>query len=943
MAQNSKHNRLNLKGGSIEEKDISLDLSPKELEITTTKLLKLGFERRNFTVIHNGNLKRTAPSGKTDIEVFNKKYHINVEVTKTTKSSSDREFNSIKDHLQETATKNKNKKCYCLYVSPETFKRNIDSFSLFNRDKKEKIFPLNFVNFNRFIKYIITHNERYFDLDDLENLLNFRIKTTTTDVDILEFINNTIIKDPEIDEEVEELRKLQQVKKDKEIEVIMKKIHNMLRRKYAKNPDEAVKEVSKIVFMKMYEEDKEIKDQSHENRCTLIRLAEIKKQGEDDPLNYVFIKIKEEMKKKEPDAVIFDDYEKVELDDKTVNKVLELMNGQNFVTLGMDIKGRIYELFLGSTMKNTALGQYFTPEEIIEFIVNIADPKIKDNILDPACGTGRFLTTAMEYSIRKAKKNREFDEKDIEHIKKKQIYGTDLSKAVFKIARMNMYIHGDGKSNIFNENFITYNPSLKGEYNVILTNPPFGDINIKEDIKDFEIYEEQMMEEFPKIKIESIDGTDHIKSKSYKGGAFLIQRANRLLREGGCLITVIDEGVLNTETHTELRKFIKQNFFIRAIISLPQTTFKRLAKSSPKASIIYLTKKHNPLDVQKEPVFFAQSSKVGVDTRGRPCRNDFDLITKEFNKFKEEIEKNLEKHHGIFNKKSFDFKKFSGTPKKNWWHYPEDEKLMYYILHYDDVLERLDFANNRPDLREKIEKIKKHGCTTISELLRDEGVKKGNTPDPEKVKDKKEEIPLLTIKNIQHDGTISYQDTAYVSNEYFELRKEAIGLEKGDIIIAITGATIGKLAIFNDDREVAICGDIAKLTPKNEEDSILIANFLESELGQLQIKRTINGSTNFHLSLTDIEEIVMPIIKDKEEIKESLKIMDVMINELRDLNELKLKIEEDKKQIIPSILKDPQKIKEYKKNLEELEKFLENIKNFQSISSSPDSNTDFYT
>ena len=765
-----------------------------------------------------------------------------------------------------------------------------------------------------------------YDTSNLEDLLTYLLKTTTTDIDILGFINNTIIKIPEIDEQIGELRKLRQQTKDKEIETIMKKIHNMLRRKYAKNPDEAVKEISKIVFMKMYEEDKEIKDPNHENRCTLKRLEKIKKQGEEEPLNYVFEKIKNEMKTKEPDAIIFDDHEKVELDDKTVNQVLELMNGQNFVTLGMDIKGKIYELFLGSTMKNTALGQYFTPEEIIKFMVDISDPKIKYNILDPACGTGRFLTTSMGVLIKKAEESPEFDEEDIEDIKKKQIYGIDLSKAVFKIARMNMYIHGDGKSNVFKENFIVSNPPLKGEYNLILTNPPFGNINIKEDIEDFEIHEKQIIEEFSEVETEEIDGEDRIRSKSYKGGAFLIQRANQFLKNGGELVTVIDDGILNTEEYKELRIFIKQNFFIRAVISLPQTTFRRLAKSSPKASILYLIKKDNPLDNQEEPVFFAQASKVGVDTRGRTCRNDFDLITPEFNKFIKEIEKNLKEHNGVFNKKAFHIKRFSSDPEKNWWYYPEDNGLMYYILHYADVLERLDFANNRPDLRKKIEELEGIDHVILSEILKDEEAKKGITP--QKDEDKVGKVPLLTIKNILPVGTISYDDTTHISKEYFENRKEQIGLEKGDIIVAITGATIGKLAIFNEDKEVAICGDIAKLTPKKEGDAILIANYLESELGQLQIKRTINGSTNFHLATSDIEQIVMPVIKDEKEVKESLKMMDVVINKLGDLNKLKMKIEKDKKQIIPSILEKPEKLKEYNDNVKELEKLMEDIKKF---------------
>ncbi len=915
---------------------LSPELTPTEFEIYSANLLKLGFERRKFTIVHNGNFKTTAPAGKPDIELFDDSFHIIVEVTKTTKSSSDREFNSIKDHLQKIARENKDKHCYCIYVSPETFKRNMDSFSLFNRDRDEKIFPLNIINFNHLIEYIITHDDRYFKQNDLEKLFEFQLKTTTSDSDILEYINQNIIKDPIIEAEIKQQRKIEQEKNNREIEAIMKKIHNMLRGKYAKNPDEAVKEVSKIVFMKMYEEDKELKDINHENRCTIKRLAEIRKNGEEDPINYVFKKIRKEMKKAEPDAIIFEDNEEVDLDDKTITKVLELMNGKSFVKLGMDIKGRIYELFLGSTMKNTALGQYFTPEEVIKFIVSIAHLKIKDKILDPCCGTGRFLTNAMDCLVDKAEHNPEFDENDIKGIRKKQIYGIDLSKAVFKISRMNMYIHEDGKSNILNENFITSNPKLKGKFSCILTNPPFGDINIVEDLEGIEEYEEQIIKEFPILETKEIEKNEvkekHLREKNYKGGSLLIQRSNRFLEKDGKLISVIDEGLLNTEEYSELRDFIKEYFFIRAVISLPQYTFKRLAKSQPKTSIIYLIKKQNSLDKQVEPIFFAQASKVGINTRGKPCRNDFDLIIPEFNKFIGEIQKNIEKHDGIFNKKAFDFKKFSGN-NKNYWNYQEDSGLMYYILHADDLLERFDFAYNRPDLREKIDELKKNDHYELQELLKDNLTRKGTTPaNPKHLK---KEIPLLTIKNILKDGRIIYEDSAFISRKYFEekekkegqiKRKDIIGLKDNDILMAITGATIGKSAIFKDEnKEVAICGDIAKITPENPDNSVFIKNFLDSEIGKIQVLRAINGSTNFHLSTTDIDKIIIPKIKDQKKITQSLNKTDELIADLKIIIETAYNIQNNKNKLIPNFLKNPESLKEYDNKIKKLEESLKNI------------------
>lgn len=932
------HTQKNLNGNSIkDQKYLSEELSPLELEIETTKLLKLAFERRNFTVIHSGDMKKIASGNKPDITIFNDNYHINVEVTKTKKSQADREFNSIKAHLSDSIEKNKTKKCFCIYVSPETFKRNMDSFSLFNKDGNEKIIPMNFNTFNYFIRYLIEHSEKYFDIPQLVKLFQFQVRTSSTDADVLEYINNNIIKNPDIEAEIKIQRERERTKKDREIQSNMKKIHNMLRTKYGQNPDEAVKEVSKIIFLKMYEEDKELKNPNDENRCTIKKLNDFKKQGEDEPINYLFNLVKNEMKKKDPDSLIFDDNEKIELDEKTVNKVLELVNGYSFVTMGIDIKGKVYELYLGSTMKNTALGQYFTPEKIIDFIVYLAELKTKDIILDPCCGTSRFLTKSMDCLIDKIKNNPESTEEDIERLKKRQFHGIDLSKAVYKIARMNMYIHGDGKANITRSNMITNNPvlkqkdkdsiDLKGKFTVVLTNPPFGDINIVEDVENFEDYEKQILNEFPEIDTEKIESTSNkngttIKSKGYKGGALLLQRMEVMLEKEGKLLTVIDEGMLNTNEYKNLRNFIRNNYFIKAVISLPQTTFKKLAKSSPKASIIYLIKKKNKLDKQEEPIFFAQASMVGIDTRGRPCRNDFDMILKEFEIFSEEIKTNIENHNGFFNKNAFNFEKFSGDPKRAWWNYKDDPELMYYIAYIDELYDRLDFTNNRPDIKEKIEKIKKHGYVKLKDLLKN-GVVKGLTPD--KDKDKKKEIPLLTIKNIEWDGTINYNDLAYVSKSYFDDRKQQMGVDKGDILLAITGATIGKTAIFNDNKIIAICGDIAKMQLKNKDDIKLIRNFLNSDIGQIQIKKIINGSTNFHLSPEDVDEIIIPELIKKDDFKNTIDDLDIIIKMLNEVMELKEDIEYKKRELISQSL-------ENEDSFEELQKYIKKIKEkFQKL------------
>lgn len=77
-------------------------LDPRsQLEQTITEDLKKALEKRGFEIKHNGKKDSQALGGVPDIKIWDSNYHINVEVTKTTKSSSDREFLSIKDHLDK--------------------------------------------------------------------------------------------------------------------------------------------------------------------------------------------------------------------------------------------------------------------------------------------------------------------------------------------------------------------------------------------------------------------------------------------------------------------------------------------------------------------------------------------------------------------------------------------------------------------------------------------------------------------------------------------------------------------------------------------------------------------------------------------------------------------------------------------------------------------------
>lgn len=200
---------------------------------------------------------------------------------------------------------------------------------------------------------------------------------------------------------------------------------------------------------------------------------------------------------------------------------------------------------------------------------------------------------------------------------------------------------------------------------------------------------------------------------------------------------------------------------------------------------------------------------------------------------------------------------------------------------------------------------------------------------PDKAEDKKREIKLLTIKNIERDGRINYKDVDYVSKDYFEGRREQMGTKQGDILVAITGATIGKVAIFNDNKEVGICGDIAKIRPKNINENVMLSSFLNSRLGQNQIKKYINGSTNFHLSIKDMDKIVVPKLGNQKAIDEVIKNFNKASEKLWELGKTKDTIDKWKGDIYSEIVFKKKRVEEYDKKIKEIIKFLQNIEKME--------------
>lgn len=639
-----------------------------ELEQAIAKDVQLAFGKRGFKVRHNGTSTAPAKSGVSDVEAWNDNAHINFEVTKTTKSNADREMLSVADHLASAKRWYQQKKCFAIYISPETHYRMINAIRDHNIARKEiadqKIMPICFEHFELLMKRLEESHKDLYPANQLVRLFD-RYLDFVDDERILKVLYEELFPtDNALREDLarRELEKWQRLEQD--VMEDLEHIEEALRRDGIALHLNAIKQLIYLVFIKLYEERKEAEGKGR-NWFTVKSFLDFQEaQGERETkraIHKLFDQVKDFREYKQVRLLTKSDLLAEKLDDDfVINEVIKRLERYPFLKAKVDGLGAVYEVLGRRSGKDTKAGQFFTPANVVNFMVRLAELDQLDACLDPACGTARFLIWAMDDMQRKVS-GKDAQQRRNE-IATSQLFGTDNDPDVAKLAKMNMYIHGDGKGNIWDEDgLLLYKRKLDGKIDVVLTNPPLGDLGYRRPYFDTEFYRRMVV--IPRKKITSRDGEDSekITGNQMKGGAQFVNAIFHYLKSvrdskapiewrGGKMLIILDEAVLNTAEYADVRKFIREHFYIKAIISLTRDTFVPVSRTSTKTSILYAIKKDDLTAKQEEPIFFAHSEKVGVDTRRRVCENHlFDGTGKDvLSKYAEFKGKVLSAYDGLF-------------------------------------------------------------------------------------------------------------------------------------------------------------------------------------------------------------------------------------------------------------------------------------------------------
>lgn len=160
-----------------------------------------------------------------------------------------------------------------------------------------------------------------------------------------------------------------------------------------------------------------------------------------------------------------------------LREIIDMLN-ENVMPLakvvnGFDIIGQFYGEFLKySGGDGKGLGIVLTPRHITELFCKLANLNKTDVVLDPCCGTGGFLISAMKHMLKKAKSPEEEN-----NIKQNQLIGIENQPGMFALCASNMILRGDGKANLYQGSCLDddrRNIMLEKNVNVGFINPPYS-------------------------------------------------------------------------------------------------------------------------------------------------------------------------------------------------------------------------------------------------------------------------------------------------------------------------------------------------------------------------------------------------------------------------------------------------------------------------------------
>jgi type I restriction enzyme M protein len=298
-----------------------------------------------------------------------------------------------------------------------------------------------------------------------------------------------------------------------------------------------------------------------------------------DPLEVQYSKTLRDLGK-EPGllGVIFAKAQNKITDPAKLERLISMIEGENWSGMDVDVKGEIYEGLLARNAEDVraGAGQYFTPRPIIRAIVKVMRPEPTMHISDPACGTGGFLLAAYEYLV---KSNPGMDRKTQRFLNEEALHGTDIVPSVTRLCAMNLYLHGLGGSDrtiVETADSLAKRPAT---VDMVLTNPPFGKKS------SITVINDEGKRETEKIYYERQDFWATTSNKQLN----FVQNVYSMLTETGTAAVVVPDNVLfEAGAGEKIRRVLLERCDVHTLLRLPTGIW---YSPGVKANVLFFDKK----------------------------------------------------------------------------------------------------------------------------------------------------------------------------------------------------------------------------------------------------------------------------------------------------------------------------------------------------------------
>ncbi len=586
---------------------------------------------------------------------------------------------------------------------------------------------------------------------------------------------------------------------------------------------------------------------------------------------------------------VFSDGERIAVGPRRIANVVAELEGVRLLSAAgeasdWDVMGLAYEEYTATYSKRRK-GQFFTNRLVVDFMVAMCDPDATDIVLDPAGGSGGFLTGVMRYVKRKtARQGTHTAEARQPDGQGASLFMVEIGKRLVKIAKVAMILHGEGHAGMTQGDSLgdvaRLDPAIVGRCGLgtptlILTNPPFAGVG------EGRVTGERLRHFRTGKGWHVVDGVPQPSGDVLIEGAppemLFLERCIDWLAPGGRLGIVLPKSFLDTQTYYPARHMVFASCRIRAVVNCAKDTF---APFTGVRTCILLLEKRRPGEVARgdEEIFMAISRKVGQDSEGEPVFKR-DAANEPTEAVDQDLDEILASYRCFVEGKL------------------RPSEFAFRIARHDvDDGLRLNPQAFLPSLNETLRHVAsldgRGGWSVVSLSAVDAGAQifKGPrlktedilAPSPEGDGVESYFTPSAILQE-NHDGE-KWLDVSRASKQ--QLRAiAAIRVRRGDILVTRSGS-IGRVAYVTRRHDGAIVSDdMIRVRIADERARLYVYRFLRSRYAQDQMSRNEYGAVQQHLEPEHLRDVLIPVPEDWSR-------LEAVIGKTREAIELKERLAE---------------------------------------------------